>query len=69
MVKSRPPTEVLGRPLEATGMRPKYHVTIVAMKRKGGEWQHTTAHTVLEHDDEIMVVGAARDAERFAALR
>ncbi|XBH21306.1 TrkA family potassium uptake protein [Jonesiaceae bacterium BS-20] len=68
MVKARPPMEVVGRPLGETGMRPKHHVTIVAVKRKNGAWQHTTAQTVLEPDDEIIVAGETSAAERFASL-
>ena len=68
MVKTRPPKEAVGRPLGDTGIRSKHHVTIVAAKRPGQEWDYTTTSTVLHEGDEIIVAGATSAAERFATL-
>lgn len=68
MVKTRPPKEALNQPLGETGIRAKHHITVVAVKRKNGEWDYTTPQTVLHQDDEIIVAGATSAAERFATL-
>ena len=68
MVKTRPPREALNQPLGVTGIRAKHHITVVAVKRKNGEWDYTTPQTVLNLDDEIIVAGATSAAERFATL-
>ena len=68
MVKTRPPKEALNKPLGVTGIRAKHHITVVAVKRKNGEWDYTTPQTVLNEDDEIIVAGATLAAERFATL-
>lgn len=68
MVKTRPPREALGQPLGATGIRSRHHITVVAVKRRSGEWDYTTPQTVLNADDEIIVAGATAAAERFATL-
>lgn len=68
MVKTSPPLEAQDRPLGTTALRAKHGVTIVAVKRKGGTWDHTSAQTVLYDDDEIIVAGPRAKAERFSTL-
>lgn len=68
MVRTTPPREAQDRPLGVTGIRDKYGVTVVAVRRTGGEWDHTTAQTVLYEEDEIIVAGPRAKAERFSAL-
>ena len=56
------------RPLGVLGLRDKYGITIVAVKRPGGIWGHTTAQTVLYEEDQIIVQGSKTQAERFSNL-
>jgi trk system potassium uptake protein len=68
MIRTSPPTEARDRPLGVLGLRDKYGITIVAVKRPGGIWGHTTAQTVLYDDDQIIVQGSKTQAERFSNL-
>jgi trk system potassium uptake protein TrkA len=68
MVKTSPPAEVVGRKLGDTGIRRKYEITIVAAKRAGETWTYTSAETVLNADDTIIVAGPTRKAEAFSQL-
>lgn len=68
MVKTRPPRQTWDRELGTTGIRAKYGVTVVAVKRRGGEWDYTTAATTLYSDDEIIVAGPTGKAEAFSSL-
>ncbi|WP_314194931.1 TrkA family potassium uptake protein [uncultured Arthrobacter sp.] len=68
MIRSSPPTEARDRPLGVLGLRDKYGITIVAVKRPGGIWGHTTAQTVLYDDDQIIVQGSKTQAERFSNM-
>ncbi|MDP9694328.1 UNVERIFIED_ORG: trk system potassium uptake protein TrkA [Arthrobacter globiformis] len=68
MIRTSPPTEARDRPLGVLGLRDKYGITIVAVKRPGGIWGHTTAQTVLYDDDQIIVQGSKIQAERFSKL-
>lgn len=68
MVKTRPPREYWDRELGTTGLRSKYGVTVVAVKRRGGHWDYTTAETSLYDDDEIIVAGPTGKAEFFSSL-
>ncbi len=65
MIRTRPPVEAQNRPLGVLGLRDTYGITIVAFKRAGGSWQHTTAQTVLYEDDQIIVQGPKKQAESF----
>lgn len=68
MVKTRPPREYWDRELGTTGLRARHGVTVVAVKRKGGAWDYTTAQTTLYDDDEIIVAGPTSKAELFSSL-
>jgi trk system potassium uptake protein len=68
MIRTSPPTEARDRPLGVLGLRDKYGITIVAVKRPGGIWGHTTAQTVLYDDDQIIVQGSKTQAERFSNM-
>ena len=68
MVRTTPPAEAQDRPLGILGLRDKYGITVVAFKRLGGTWGHTTAQTVLYDDDQIIVQGSKTDAEKFSTL-
>ncbi len=68
MIRTRPPAEARDRPLGVLGLRDQYGITIVAVKRPGGTWTHTTAQTVLYDDDQIIVQGPKNLAESFSTL-
>jgi trk system potassium uptake protein TrkA len=68
MVRTNPPSEAQDRPLGILGLRDKYGITIVAVKRPGGVWGHTTAQTVLYDEDQIIVQGSKTQAENFSTL-
>ncbi|TLM75336.1 TrkA family potassium uptake protein [Pseudarthrobacter sp. NamB4] len=68
MVRTRPPVQARDRPLGVLGLRDQYGITIVAVKRPGGVWTHTTAQTVLYDDDQIIVQGPKDLAESFSTL-
>jgi trk system potassium uptake protein TrkA len=68
MIRTRPPAEAQDRPLGVLGLRDKYGITIVAVKRPGSIWTHTTAQTVLYDDDQIIVQGPKGLAEGFSTL-
>lgn len=68
MVRTSPPSQAQDRPLGILGLRDKYGITVVAVKRLGGTWGHTTAQTVLYDDDQIIVQGSKTQAEKFSTL-
>jgi trk system potassium uptake protein len=68
MTRTSPPAVAQDRPLGVLGIRETFGVTVVAVKRKGGKWEHTTAQTVLYADDEIIVAGSRNKAESFSQL-
>lgn len=68
MVRTSTPTVARDRPLGVLGLRDKYGITIVAVKRSRGTWEHTTAQTVLYDDDQIIVQGTKIMAEKFSTL-
>jgi trk system potassium uptake protein TrkA len=69
LVKTRPPTGVVGRRLGDSGVRSRYGVTVVAVKRSGEDFTYATADTVLRSDDVVVISGRTRDVERFSETR
>lgn len=69
MVKTTPPTEIIGKRLGDTAIRSKHKVTVVAVHRRGQGFTYATADTVIESDDTIIVAGRTERAERFSQLR
>ena len=68
MVKMRTPTFVYGKRLGETHIRATYGVTVIAIRKDTDEWTYTTADTLLEKDDRIIVAGPTRKTEKFALL-
>ena len=68
MIRTTPPSLAQDRPLEVLQLRSKFDITVVAVKRAGGHWEHTTPQTVLYDDDQIIVQGTKEKAESFSAL-
>jgi trk system potassium uptake protein TrkA len=68
LVKMYPPKAVRGLRLVESGVRSKYHVTVVGVKSPGKPFTYATADTMVSNHDLIIVSGAEDDIERFAAL-
>ncbi len=62
------PRFIVGHKLGETGLRAKYRITIVSIKREGEVFTHATAETVPQHGDIVIAAGSIRDVERFASL-
>ncbi|HEX7308560.1 TrkA family potassium uptake protein [Lentzea sp.] len=68
MVKTRTPQEAVGRTLGQSGLRKKYGVTVVGVKRAGEGFTYATADTVVHAGDVLIVAGRTGDVERLAEL-
>ncbi|MFE6286502.1 potassium channel family protein [Streptomyces sp. NPDC057877] len=68
LVKTVVPEAATGVPLGRSGVRTKYGVTVVGIKRPGEGFTHATADTVISKGDVIIVTGKIRDVESFAEL-
>lgn len=68
LVKTTPHTDVVGKSLGESEIRTRYGVTVTAFKRAGRPWTYTTADTILERGDTVLVTGPIRKAEAFSQL-
>ncbi|MCG7523279.1 TrkA family potassium uptake protein [Streptomyces sp. OfavH-34-F] len=68
MVKTSPPTDIIGLPLANSAVRTRHGVTVVAIKRPGEDFTYATPETVVEAQDTIIVAGRTRATERFSEL-
>jgi trk system potassium uptake protein TrkA len=68
MVKTKPPHNVVGLPLGKTGVRSRYGVTVVGVKRSGQDFTYATADTIIHEGDLIIVSGSTRQVERFSDM-
>ncbi len=69
LVRTTPPREFVGVPLGQTRLRKKTGVTIVSVKSTvSNQYDHADSSTVLNYDDEILVVGRPDEVERFTQL-
>jgi trk system potassium uptake protein len=68
LIKTTPHADLHGKSLGETRIRTKYGVTITAIKRPGEQWTYTTADTIVQAGDTILVTGPIRKAERFSQL-
>lgn len=62
------PKFLIGSKLGETGLRSKYRITIVSIKRRGGVFTYATAETIPKRGDIVIAAGNTRDIERFASL-
>lgn len=69
IVKMWPPAEIFDVPLGESGVRRRYGVTVVGVKRKGEDFTHATQDTVVHDGDVIIVSGPRRKVEDFAEMR
>lgn len=68
IVKTGAPAEAFGRTLGESGLRSKYGVTVVGVKRRHEDFTYATAETVVERGDLLIVSGPTQMVERFAAI-
>lgn len=68
LVKMYPPKPIRGLNLTESGVRSKYHVTVVGVKSPGKPFTYATESTVVSNHDLIIVSGKSSDIESFAAL-
>ena len=69
LVKTTPPSVVIGRPLAETKVRAIYGVTVTAFHRPDVGWSYTNVDTVLLEGDVILVAGQSQKVEAFSLLR
>ncbi|WP_192814837.1 TrkA family potassium uptake protein [Tsukamurella sp. 1534] len=68
MAKTRAPQSVVGVPLGQSGLRAKYKITVVAIKRGNGEFTSAGLDSVIEPGDLLLVAGRQQAVEEFAEL-
>ncbi|GAA2245318.1 TrkA family potassium uptake protein [Herbiconiux moechotypicola] len=68
LVKMYPPKPIRGLNLTESGVRTKYHVTVVGVKSPGKPFTYATESTVVSNHDLIIVSGKSSDIETFATL-
>ena len=68
LVETAVPRSLLGARLGESGIRARFAVTVVCIKKLGQSFTYATADTLLEDDDLIVVAGHTLDVHRFAAL-
>jgi trk system potassium uptake protein TrkA len=68
LIKTIAPKTIGGVPLSESGVRSRYGVTIVGIKRPGADFTYATGETVVEAGDVIVVTGKTQAVESFAEL-
>jgi trk system potassium uptake protein TrkA len=69
IVETTVPAAFAGTTLGEVGLRAKYSVTVVCIKKSGGSFTYATPESVLELGDLIVVAGERADIRRFARDR
>lgn len=66
MVKTAAPAAIVGRTLAESGVRSRYGITVVGVKRVGQPFTYATERTVVEPGDLLIVSGSVGQVESFA---
>lgn len=66
LVETVPPRDVVGHALGDSGIRSRWGVTVVCIKRPGEDFTYATADTVVTEDALLVVAGKRALTERFA---
>ncbi len=69
MIKTVAPAGLVDMPLNRTGLRAKYGISVVAIKHAHGDFTYATPDTVLQKGDVVFVFGRTEQLERFAEER
>lgn len=67
IAKTRAPKETLGKTLLDSNVRQRHAVTVVGIKRRHEDFIYAQAETVVQAGDLLIVAGATRAVEKFAA--
>ena len=68
IARTRAPEISWDRTLEETGLRRKYDVTVVGVKRRGQDFTYARPETSILKSDELIVCGSTEKVESFCAL-
>jgi trk system potassium uptake protein TrkA len=68
IVKTRAPREIIGKTLAESGVRSKYGVTVVGVKRPRTDFTYARPVTMIERGDLLIVSGPTKLVEKFAAV-
>lgn len=68
MAETMVPPSVSGKGLADAGIRSRHDVTVVCVKKPGGDYTPATPETVIDVGDELLVVGEAAKVEAFTRL-
>ena len=68
IVKTRAPVEMAGKTLEEYGVRSRYGVTVVGIKRPKEDFTYARPETLVQRDDLLIVSGRTDLVETFAAI-
>lgn len=66
IAKIHAPAMTFDKTLAESGVREKFGVTVVGVKRASADFQHATAETVVRAGDLLIVSGATKLVEKFA---
>ena len=68
IARTRAPQVSWDHTLEETGLRRKYGITVVGVKRRGQDFTYARPETSIAKSDELIVCGATTKVENFCAL-
>ena len=67
LIETTVPKSMAGKTLEEAGVRRRFGVSVVCVKRPGGQFDYATPDTVINDGDVLVVAGECKRAEEFAA--
>jgi trk system potassium uptake protein TrkA len=67
IARTRTPQVACGKTLEQSGLRSKYGVTVVGVKRRGEDFTYARPETSIVTTDELIVSGPTKKVETFCA--
>jgi trk system potassium uptake protein TrkA len=68
IVKTRAPADLAGKTLEEYGLRSRFAVTVVGVKRPKEDFTYARPDTLVQKDDLLIVSGRVDLVEKFAAI-
>ena len=68
IARTRAPQVSWDHTLEETGLRAKYGITVVGVKRRGQDFTYARPETSIAKSDELIVCGPTKTVENFCAL-
>ncbi len=68
IARTRTPKVACGKTLEESGLRSKYAITVVGVKRRGEDFTYARPETSIAPSDELIVSGPTKKVETFCAL-